>query len=551
MSAAGRATTVWCAAIVEELVRQGVGLFAVAPGSRSTPLVAAIAGQAARGRVRAVVLTDERVAAFVALGWGRATGRPAAVVTTSGTAPAQAFGAVLEAEADGVPLLVLSADRAPEARESGANQTLDQVRLFGGHVRWAHDFAAPDEGVPLEAVVGLVGHGVRRSLDPAGPVQLNFMFRKPLEPVAGAEAPAGLWPRAGEPRVRWSRPTRGLAAEDRAAFGALVAGARRGVLLVGGLGGEREVRAARALAERLGWPTYADLASGLRLGAQAPVVPLFEALLGDAGFAAEAAPDVVVQVGGRIVSGRIEGWLAGARPREHVRVRVDPARDDVAGTVSWRLEADVEALVEAVEARESDPRVGSWRARSAALEAEVDAGRGGVARAEAHLARAVSKALPAGGALFAGNSMPIRDWDRWAVSEGEAATVGANRGASGIDGLVSTAVGFALGLGRATVAVVGDQSFVHDVGGLAALAVAAPALSVIVVNNAGGHIFDHLPVAQHPALLGPYFTAPHAWRLDAACAAFGLPHRALESAEALVEALQEPSAGPRVLEIRV
>ena len=541
--------TLWSAAIVEELVRHGVDTYAVAPGSRSTPLVAAIARHP---RAHGEVLTDERAAAFFALGHARGSGRPAVLVTTSGSAPAHAYPAVLEAEADGVPLLVLSADRPPELRDTGANQTLDQVGLFGGHVRWHQDLPCPTEDIALSEVIAWAACAVRRTLDPPGPVHLNLMFRKPLEPVAGIAPDPALWPDRSRPRKRWSRGVRGVSAPDAAELAGLLGSAERGLVVVGGLARAADREAARALVARLGWPVYADLASGLRLGAEAPVVPLFEALLGDPAFAVEAAPDVVLQLGGRVVSGRFERWLTDAVPREHVRFAFGPGREDPGGTVTWRLDADIAALAQVVPERPLDPRVAGWRLRSAELEDGLDERPEDPRElSEEALARLVSRAVPDGAALFVGNSMPVRHLDRWAASDGPAVPVGVNRGASGIDGLVATATGFARGCGRPVVLVLGDQSFAHDVGGLAVAATVGADLTVVVVNNAGGHIFDQLPIAAHPELLARWFTAPHGWSFAAACAAFGVPHQAVQTAAALRGALSSGIRGPRVVEVLV
>lgn len=540
-----RLNTLWSAVFVEELVRHGVETFVVAPGSRSTPLVAAIA---ANPRARGEVLTDERVAAFVALGHGRATGRPAALVTTSGTAAAHAYPAVLEADADGVPLLVLSADRPPELRGTGANQTLDQVHLFGGHVRWDADLPAPSPDVPLEAVLRWAATAAHRAVAGRGPVHVNLMYRKPLEPVDVTPNP-GLWPRPDRPGKRLSVPRRGLGERDARDLVALLAGAERGLVVIGGLADGDERRAAREIVARLGWPTFADLASGLRLGAAPPVVPLFGALLAEPSFADEATPDVVLQLGGRLISAQLEGWLAGARPREHVRVAREPERLDPTGAVTWAVDADLTSLVALVPERPVDPRVARWRDRSAHLEAELDAAH--PALTEPRVARLVSRSLPVGGALFAGNSMPIRELDRWAASDGAPVVVGANRGASGIDGLMATATGFARGLGRPTTLLLGDQSFAHDVGALAAVAALAPSLTIVVVNNGGGRIFERLPIARHRELLDRWFTAPQVWSIGAACAAYGVPHAAVSDEPALVVALAREIPGPRVVEVVV
>lgn len=558
-AAAAAVTSRFAAVVVEELVRHGVDTFVIAPGSRSTPLVAAVD---AHPRARAVVLTDERVAAFFALGRGRADARgaPTALITTSGTAAAHAYPAVLEAEADGVPLLVLSADRPPELRDSGANQTLDQVRLFGHHVRWQADLPAPSADTPLAALAGLVGHAARRTRDPAGPVHLNLMFRKPLEPAPFAPPcdQDALWRHPERPRTRWSRPTRGLADADAAELTALVGRAERGLIVVGGLACPEEREAARRLVTGLGWPTFADVASGLRLGGPPEVLGAFDALLGADPASAALAADVVLQIGGRVVSDRLMRWLAETRPAEHVRILSDPRRDDPAGTVTWRLEADVATVADALgeDAAEGRPRarLARLRAWSEAAEAAVDrvlTSRAGASASEPALARALTRALPEGSALFVGNSLAVRHVDRWGARARGALDVAANRGVSGIDGLVATAAGTCDALGRPTVALVGDQSFAHDLGGLAAAVATGAPLTVVVVDNGGGQIFATLPIAAHEDLLARCFIAPAGVDVAAACAAFGVAWSRVDGATSLSAALAQVHDGPRVIEVRV
>ncbi|TNF34705.1 MAG: 2-succinyl-5-enolpyruvyl-6-hydroxy-3-cyclohexene-1-carboxylate synthase, partial [Deltaproteobacteria bacterium] len=232
----------------------------------------------------------------------------------------------------------------------------------------------------------------------------------------------------------------------------------------------------------------------------------------------------------------------------HVRVARDAAAADPSGAVTWGVDADLEGLLACLPAGAPDPRVSAWRERSAQLEAALDA-RPTAPLTEEQLARLISRAAPDGGALFVGNSMPIRDLDRWSASDGPSLVVGANRGASGIDGLIATACGFSRGLGRPTLLVLGDQSFAHDVGGLAVLAEVAPDLTVLVVNNGGGHIFDRLPIARHPELLERWFTAPQRLSIASACSAFGVDHAGASTLAEVQRALVSGAPGPRVIEV--
>lgn len=555
-------------ALADELFRLGVRVCCIAPGARSGPLVAAIARHPG---LRTLVITDERSAAFVALGVGRATGAPAALITTSGSAIGHALPAVLEAEADGVPLLLLSADRPPELRGSGANQTLDQVGLFGCHVRAFADLPCPDDGTPLAALLATVDHAVARALSPhPGPVHLNLMLREPLAPVAqGPEwlrafAPElGAWHGHGRPFTRWSpTPPAPDAATLSALHGAL-AQARRGLLVVGGLRDDEEREAVRWLAAWLGWPVFADITSGLRSDDGLPgLVPLYDQLLLSERFAARHSPGVVLQVGGRMVSKRWLRALATRPPAEHIVVAAGPGRGDPAHSATLRLPCSVKALTAALVARgdAAMPRPGASAAAgrqalveaSAMLEREVEAA---LARAptlgEIGVARAVAAHLPAGHLLFAASSMPIRDLDMYAPGRGGTRTVHANRGASGIDGLVATALGCVLGAGRPGALLVGDQALLHDIGSLSVLAATQAPLTTVLVDNGGGGIFDFLDLGEDRDLRERCFVAAHDTDFARLCTGFGVEHRRVDTEEALGAALQRPAAaGPLVIEVR-
>ena len=550
--------------VVEELVRLGVCDLVVAPGSRSTPLADAAARHPG---VRLHVIVDERAAAFFALGIGRALGRPAALITTSGSAAGHALPAVIEADAARVPLLILSADRPPELRGTGANQTIDQVHLFGGRVRCFVDVACPDGVTPLRALLTTIDHAVAASLD--GPVHLNLMFRKPLGPAGPeglarlvaavapeeADAPAlRRWLEGAQPFTRWQpgqkRPTEAGLVSLNAALDC----ADIGVLVVGALDDEAEQGAAIALAGQLGWPVVADIASGLRLGPNVPgLLPFQPIMLASARWATETRPDVVLQVGGPLVSQAVQDWLATSAPLHHIVARPDAVRFDPGHGVTLRLQTHVSGLYAAMAGRRSPSRAGmsALLRRWQAIGHEVAVGLRALGGDEIAIAQSVCAALPANAGLWAASSMSVRLLDAFAPAGGAPVVVASARGASGIDGLIAQATGWSLARGQPTVLLIGDLAALHDVGALQVLAAKAPDLVIVVVNNGGGGIFSLLPIHEQSAEFEPVFAAAHDQRVLPWAHAAGVATTAVANVLALPGALAAAlsAGGPHVIEV--
>ncbi len=526
--------------IIEELARAGVARFCVAPGSRSTPLAAALA---ARPDLPQSVIIDERGAAFFALGVGRATGRPAAVITTSGTAMANAMPAAIEADAAGVPLLLLSADRPPELRATGANQTIDQVKMFGGVTRWYAELPCPGTGASDAAVLTTLDQAVHRTrCQPPGPVHLNLLFREPLSdsgdprPAAHGDPRLARWRDSGDPFTITRLPRLTPAPEDHDALLAILSGARRGLVVIGAIHDADERAAADALSAGLGWPVWADITSGLT-----GTVPMLDALLGAPAFQRAAAPDVILHLGGPVISKRHLGWLADFPPRHHVVIRPDPGRLDPAHCVTLQLTAHLAAIPALPPVGVGCPLlIAAGQAARAATTPLVPDG------SEPDIARRVAAAgLP----VLAGNSMPIRDLDLFAAPRPPHQA--ANRGASGIDGLLATAAGWSAGLDQPVAALIGDLSALHDLSSLALLARAHPPVAAVVVNNGGGGIFSFLPVAGLAAGFESHFAAAHSWRLAPIAAALGLHAVEADGGGALSAALSDFAADPRPTIIEV
>lgn len=519
--------------VIEELARAGVAHFCAAPGSRSTPLTAALAE---RTDLPQSVITDERAAAFFALGVGRATGRPAALITTSGTAMANALPAAIEAEAAGVPLLLLSTDRPPELRASGANQTIDQVKMFGDAVRWFCEIPCAGTGLPPQALLTTLDQAVHRTqYPPPGPVHLNFLFREPLydavafTPGAGDRDPRlARWRASQGPWTHTQRPLLGLPGRDQQVLAEILGGARRGLVVIGAMDDPSERAAASRLAQVLGWPVWADITSGLT-----GTLPMFDALLGSSQLQEAAAADVIIHLGGSVVSKRYLHWLAAFPPKHHVVVRPDPRRLDPAHCVTLQLTAHLSALRLSPGGCGNPRLIAAAKAAQAATALLDDASEPDIAR------RVAAAGLP----VFAGNSMPIRDLDLFAMPRPHQLT--ANRGASGIDGLLACAAGWAQGLQTPAVALLGDLSTLHDLSSLAILARSQPPLAVVAVNNGGGGIFSFLPISSFQAGFESHFATAHGWRLAPIAAAFGIDTQTVQTGAALSAALADFTAHPR------
>jgi 2-succinyl-5-enolpyruvyl-6-hydroxy-3-cyclohexene-1-carboxylate synthase len=533
----------FAATLVDEWARNGVTHAVVCPGSRSTPLVVALA---ARTDIELHVRLDERSAGFTALGIGKADGRPALVLTTSGTAAVELHPAVVEADLAGVAMIVCTADRPPELRDVGAPQTVDQTHLFGRAVRW---FADP--GVPA-----LVARSSWRSLasravgestwgpSGPGPVHLNLPFREPL--LGDAAAGGGVVPgrSGGEP---WHRVATGATPSPPGAVASLVergvlSPSRRGVIVAGADSGE--AGAVAALAEALGWPELADPRSGLR-DLHPNVIGTADLLLRSPRFAREHRPEVVLQLGDRWASKVVTGQLSAAVGAGAAAVVVDPrARwNDPGREVGTFVRADPSSFCEevarvigatgtGVEATAHDGWLASWRGSEARARVAVGSMMGGGEGAppggpidEPTLAHRLWTRLPGDATLVVSSSMPVRDVEAFGLPRRRPPRVLANRGANGIDGVVSTALGVALATGGPTVALVGDLAFLHDVSALVRTHDLGAHCVVVVVDNAGGGIFSFLPPAgslDHPSFERLFGTPQSADPAEVA-AGFGWP----------------------------
>ena len=535
---------------MDEWVRAGLAHAVVAPGSRSTPLALALA---ARPELALHVHHDERAAAFLALGIGAASGRPAVLVCTSGTAAVELHPAVVEAHQAAVPMLVVTADRPPELRRVGAPQTVEQTALYGEAVRWS-----AEPGPPVAATAGtwrsLASRAVIETMDHpagAGPVHLNLGFREPLvgEPAELPPARPG-----GEP---WHRGGGHRTAVDRTGTRLLehLLDRPRGVIVAGE--GAGEPATVLALAEATGWPVLADPRARCRLDHPA-VICHADAILRDRAAAEALRPEVVLRLGEPPASKVLGAWLA-ASGAEQVVIARDARWFDPDRTAAAVLRVDPSAAAHALSCVIAHPQDPAWSGRWARAEAAASAAVERVLADRAELtepavARILCGRLGLDDTLVVSSSMPVRDVE-WFGGRIDA-RVRANRGANGIDGVLSTGVGVALagrgGPGR-TAVLIGDVAFLHDTNALLGLAGRGVDLLVVVVDNDGGGIFSFLPQATAlPAeRFERLFGTPHGVDLAALCAAHGIACTTVDGAAGLGAAIDAArrEGGVRVLRV--
>jgi len=533
--------------IVEEFIRNGVDRFCLAPGSRCTPLTLAVARNP---RARVFKHFDERGLGFFALGLARGSGDPAVVITTSGTAVANLLPAVVEADLEDLPLIVLSADRPPELRDTGANQTINQVGLFGHRVRWFVDFPCPGTQHGVDYILHTIDHAVARAQ--SGPVHLNAMYREPLVPdeqgpnLSPWVGSLGHWVESGDPHTRYAGGQRVVDASRVHDLAGLLGGDASGVLVVGELHGAADRTGALTLGEILGWPVAADLGSGLRTGVTSSHIihQLDPILQQDTAFA--DPPEAVIHLGGRFLSRRVQAWINHHQPAIYALCD-DSDHQRVPGKVTHRFSGSVQAFCEDL-ARASKPGANRawlerWQHRQALCDEALNEQFQSVF-SEPVLARTVSRLIPEGHDLFLGNSMPVRDMDMFNSPECRAASIHANRGASGIDGLIASAAGIAAGRGAPLTLLIGDLSALHDLNSLNLLRKASSPMTLVVVNNDGGGIFSFLPVAEQEEVFEDYFGTPHGLQFEQAAAQFELPYTRVACLDDFVASYTEAVTGP-------
>ena len=622
----------WATAFVEELVRNGITQFYICPGSRSTPLVAAIAKitRSNLGVVHALSVHDERGAAFRALGYGRGEGRPAAVITSSGTAVANLYPAIIEASMDAVPMLVLTADRPYESRDTGANQAIDQVKVYSQtYLRWFRDILPPHDDVPISVALADAAHGVSLSRRSMGPVHLNMQFRENLAPDSGPIRNDGRtgsvtkfdslrftdsagfqrWSLGGSQWTKTSLTHRSIDSRSLLDIIRLISQSRRGMIVVGNIrkpsrenqanDPSRTIQLISNFARSIGFPIFAGVQSGSLRFESSAVVPFAEHLLRCPLIKKNLKPDLVIQLGAPLISTEIPTIIKqtlydGALDHVLVHPHHPTERHDPEFTISHTVDSDIDSFL--VEMKnllnvQRNTMLGSQLTPLVQLGHMLREEMPGIVQeagakireddpdflglTEPEVVMTLSKILTSAkipdSSLFLSNSMPVRDSEAFLYPtcgncSSSLSDIGVNRGASGIDGIIASAAGFADATCRPTSLLIGDVAALHDINSLHALRTDTSAkenqsnnkhpLTTIVLNNDGGGIFSFLPIAKYGSdvAFDEFFGTPtNTFSFEKGAQAFDIPFVKTQTLDSLEDAYIKSVASeePSMIEVMV
>jgi len=538
----------WAYTFLTQLRSLGVERVFVAPGSRS----AVLALQAFNiFGTNLVTHFDERGLGFLALGAAKASRKATCIITTSGTAVANLLPAVIEARYSHVPLIVLSADRPPEMQDRGCNQTIDQKEIFGSHALAYHEICPPEETTPLTDLQTWAISAWHDATRPGneGAVQVNWMFREPFFASESADASVPLDTPAPLPITSATPPT----SPDLETLTGILSTTSRGICVVGALESPEEAAAARACVTKLGWITFADSLSQLRQDNELKGLMSFGDMSLLASLSEDLQPDTILHIGGRLVSKRISALLAPSTKAKVVSVSSTSDHFNPNDGIQTRIVAPMSALENIAV---SGPQEPDFQERFITKNSKVGSsieeffGNHLGEISEPKLLRALSLHTPSSHTLMLGNSMPIRDFEMFAATRSDAPRTIANRGASGIDGIIATACGAALGGKTPVTLVIGDLSTLHDLNSLALARSVKTPFPIIVINNDGGGIFSLLPVSKTEHF-EPLFGTPHGLRFNDITRGFGIPYTNPSSMEEFMRAYQNATSHPGASVIEV
>lgn len=521
----GKQNEIWAKTIVAQLIHQGVDYFCLSPGRRSTSLTVAIAENP---EAKKFIHFDERGSAFHALGYAKATGKPAAVLVTSGSAVGNLFPAVMEAAYAHVPLILLTSDRPIELRDVMANQTCDQVKIFGDYVRYFFDLPTPREGLPKNFLATTIAQLVHRSQFPLkGPVQLNCPYP---EPFLAEETSSPL----SIPPTTYALPQLTLSDSCAKSWAEKLQKTKKGVIVIGALPPSSS-SSISSLAKKLGWPILPDIISSYRHRADPMTIPHYHHIL-------KALPDLqtdtVLYFGDHLASRALLTWLG--NQSSLIQVSSHYQRNDPSHSVSDRVIADphlfCERLLPLLKQKENDSFL-EWKEYSqrsgqiiaSFLDEEPTLSEMGVIQTLKQMADERH-------ALFFGSSMPIRDADFFFFPQKPCGPIFANRGLSGIDGNIATCAGIASQI--SLIATLGDQALLHDLNSLAQLTKTTYPVKVVLINNGGGGIFSFFTPPSKEELWEKYFALSHEKTFEKAASFFDLPYSSVETKEELFDSLQ-------------
>lgn len=531
--------------IIDLFIQQGIDYFCIAPGSRSSPLILAAANHPG---AKTFIHYDERGLAFHALGYAKACQRAAVVIVTSGTAVGNLMPAVMEARASHLPMIILSADRPPELRDCGSNQTINQVDLFSSFVKWQIELPCPSSDLPERflsstlSYAGFITHDL-----PAGPIQINCMLREPLhtkDPHFPIPAPQEI--------TYYNKTINTLSDEDLASLSQRLSRYESGMIFVGSLTTPSDAEAILDLAQTLHWPVACDITSSIR--SHLPhelVIPYFELI---AQSQVIQPIDCILHFGDRNVSKKISQWLS-VQQADYLLVAEHTDRFDPKYRIDTRYTCNISWLCNAL--------ISSIQPAAAIIPSKLLDLSDQISYlldhdifdqdwiSEPYLFYFLRHTMPHDWDLFIGNSMPVRDADTFFYPEGFRGHIFVNRGVSGIDGNLSTAAGIAAALERPLVVIVGDLTFMHDMNALEQIAQSKTPIILIVINNGGGGIFSFLPIKKKEKEFETFIATKHTRSFEALASFVELDSFCPENTQALDLIWSELCKNPRTCMIEL
>ena len=533
------ALTRFVVSFIDELRSQGIVHVVVSPGSRSTPLAMAAADHP---ELQVWIQIDERSAGYFALGIAKATGMPVALICTSGTAAANYFPAIIEARYARIPLLILTADRPHELREVGAPQAIDQLHLYGHHVKWFHEMPLPSEYIESSKYVRTIAKRcVQQAMnEPRGAVHLNFPFREPLIPLLSE----GVWSSCLSERLQpYLQSTRTITIDDMNHLAQRIQEHPMGLIICGPMHHHEDGSEVIQLAETLGYPVLADPLSQLRgrYSHHPLVIETYDVLFKHQEMAKKLHPQLIIRYGAMPVSKSLYQWLATLNDTHQIIVDEGEGWRDPTLQGDIMVHSDISLfshhmrhLLGNTSERLNETNASwkmTWRKiddiiRQVILEEPLEVYH------EGHIFRVIRELLPPQTRLFVGNSMAIRDCDTYFISPSTEVTIYGNRGVNGIDGVISSALGTSI-CHQHTILILGDLSALHDMNALLIARKYHLSMVIIIVNNDGGGIFSFLPQAQHPKHFESLFGTPHGVTFESVSTLYGAQYADIQSIKEL------------------
>lgn len=531
--------------LTQTLMQAGVKSVVISPGSRSTPLAYAFAGNE---HIQTFMQVDERSAGYFALGLAKATGNPVVLLCTSGTAASNYHPAVTEAYYARIPIIVMTADRPHELRGVGAPQAIDQLNMYGKHVKFSVDLPLAEDNDELDTF--LERHTQRAvaiaMTQPIGPIHLNIPLREPLLIDFDRPAPPITFMKRIVGENELSLPMKGQ-------LNKLIANAKKGLLIVGEMQINFDKKAFWHFAKSLQWPVLCDPLSNLRSEVPTDCLHLciahYDALLKSEHFADIAVPDTVIRFGPQPVSKPLSLFLKKTKPKVYVVFDESPEFRDSLGVVTHHVQASPHALFTAVDQLQRTDYTKLWATANQEAEQCTRHYEGSIGD-EGIIVRYLLDFLPTGSDLISSSSMPIRDLDTFFYATEKELMLFANRGANGIDGVVSTALGIERARKRPTFLLIGDLAFLHDINGLIVSRFHETSITIVILNNDGGGIFSYLPQASEPNHFEELFGTPTGLTFEHIGAMYDAQYAAVHTKEEFVQEIQKDKVKPiRIIEV--